>query len=196
MEPQGEGSGTMQSVVNRSIESGKFIEKKQSEATGGVSKPRHLPSGDKRPVKQTSSCPPGRAHSVSVGPWSLEWVNRHKSHVKCDVRPLETRGKHPTPSGVPRVLNKKGSGYIRHCAQNLKQIVRLSEKDRKEVLHALRKSHRRHKRILEVTKDNVNANECSSQSGSHASVNNDWTNWLVLHGCDKVMLGGLIRWWD
>jgi hypothetical protein len=26
----------------------------------------------------------------------------------------------------------------------------------------------------------------SSQSGSQNTVNNDWTNWLVLHGCDKV----------
>jgi len=41
-------------------------------ACRGVSKSCLLPNGVKRPNKRTSSCPPGRAHSTSAGPWSLE----------------------------------------------------------------------------------------------------------------------------
>jgi hypothetical protein len=35
-------------------------------------------------------------------------------------------------------------------------------------------------------KDKALGNESSSQTGSQASVNNDWTHWLVLQGTDKV----------
>jgi len=94
--------------------------------------------------------------------------------------------KNSNPSDAHRTLKKKGSGHLRHCAQNLMRIARLSEKDRREVLHALRKTHNRRKVILEGSKDKVNIIKTSSQSGSQASVNNDWTNWLVLHGSDKA----------
>jgi hypothetical protein len=68
----------------------------------------------------------------------------------------------------------------------LKRIARLSDKDRKDVLRALRKTNRRRKGISKELKDKALGNESSSQTGSQASVNNDWTHWLVLHGSDKV----------
>lgn len=48
-------------------------------------------------------------------------------------------------SGTTRVTKKRGGGYLRHCAKNLKRIARLSDEDRKEVLRVLRKTHRRRK---------------------------------------------------
>jgi hypothetical protein len=69
----------------------------------------------------------------------------------------------------------------------LKRIARLSADDRKEVLRALRKTHRRHKEVPAASKDKVTLSDNSSVNGSQSSVNNDWTNWLVLHGSSKVM---------
>jgi len=64
----------------------------------------------------------------------------------------------------------------------------LSDKNRKDVLRALRKTHRRRKGISKEVKEKATSTESSSQTGSQALVNNDWTNWLVLHGSDKAML--------
>lgn len=36
-------------------------------------------AGEKRVVKRTSSCPPGRVRSTQYGPWSLEWVDDIKN---------------------------------------------------------------------------------------------------------------------
>jgi hypothetical protein len=40
----------------------------------------------------------------------------------------------------------------------------------------------------EASNDKVNVIDNSSVNGSQSSVNNDWTNWLVWHGCNKTML--------
>jgi len=155
---------------------------------GSDPRPRHASCDGKRPAKHTSSCSPGRAHSTSAGPWSLERVNRRKCDFKDVDRPSNINGSKTNSTRVPRVSKKKGSWYLRHCAQNLKRIARLSEKDHKEVLRALQRTHRRRKGVFEVVKDKVTVNESSSLSGSQASVNNDWTHWLVLHGSDKAKL--------
>jgi hypothetical protein len=146
------------------------------------SQSRHVVSGEKRPVKRTLSCPPGHAHSVSTGPWSIEWANRHKCASSGAVRPLSTERSDPTSSGVSKTHKMKGNGYICHCAQNLKRIARLSDKDRREVLRALRKG------VTELSKDKVTYSATSPISGSQALVNNnDWTNWLVVHGNEQVL---------
>jgi len=72
---------------------------------------------------------------------------------------FEARGHRSNTSSTSRVLKKKGSGYIQHCARNLKCIARLSEKDRKEVLRALRKSHIQRKQGSDVSKNKVNVVE-------------------------------------
>jgi hypothetical protein len=156
------------------------------EAEGAHSN-RHSLCGVKRKLQRTSSCPPGRVHSVSAGPWSLEWARRHSDVVIGKaMQPAPSRNKKQT-SGGSKVLRRKGSGYLRHCASNLKRIPRLSVDDRKEVLRALRKTHRRHKAVQAASKDKVNLSDNSSVNGSQSSVNNDWTNWLVLHGSSKVL---------
>ena len=70
-------------------------------------------------------------------------------------------------------LRKKGRGYLRHCSQKLKRIARLSDEDRKQVLRALRKTHRRRKMSSGVSKDKVTSFETSSGNDSQNSVNND-----------------------
>jgi len=154
---------------------------------GDIANSRQPRNGNIKKAQQTSSCPPGRVHMVSAGPWSLEWVQRHKDVVIGDASNKVPNGTFKSTSGAHRVIRKKGSGYLRHCAQNLKRIVRLSDEDRKQVLRALRKTHRRCKVASGASKDKLISNDSSFVNGSQNSVNNDWTNWLVLHGNDKVL---------
>ena len=154
---------------------------------GDTSKSRQSRSGEKKRVQRTSSCPSGRVHIVTAGPWSLKWANRHKDAVLGDASQTVSNGNKKSVSGSDRVTRKKGSGYLRHCAQNLKRIARLSDEDRKQVLRALHKTHRRRKVVQGASFDKVISNDTSSVNGSQSSVNNDWTNWLVLHGCGKAL---------
>jgi hypothetical protein len=48
---------------------------------GGYAKIRQTRSGTKSRAQRTTSCPPGKVHSGSAGPWSLEWAHRHKEVV-------------------------------------------------------------------------------------------------------------------
>ena len=41
--------------------------------------------------------------------------------------------------------------------------------------------------VSDTSKEKVISNDSSSLNGSQAFVNNDWMNWLVLHGSDKAM---------
>ena len=70
---------------------------------------------------------------------------------------------------------------MRHGAQNIKRIARLSERDRKAVLRAFRRSTK-----SDVFKPKGKSNDVSSNNESQSSVNNDWMNWLVLHGNEKA----------
>lgn len=153
----------------------------------GISFNCHHRSGIQRNVKQTSSCPPGRVHSLSAGPWSLEWVRRHQQVVAGDSKQRFNLVDKKSNSITNRVTRRKGSGVLRHCAHKLKRIAQLSEEDRKEVLRALRKTNRRRKVHSVCSKDKEISNDSSSVNGSQSSVNNDWMNWLVLHGNSKVM---------
>ena len=154
-------------------------------ASGGNVDPqfRNASIDDKIVVKRASSCPPGRDAS---GPWSLEWVKSHKS-VSMGA-PFKPKHKVASrSSGVQRGTKKKGGGYLRHCALNLKRIARLSDKDRREVLRALRRTSNHRKAGRGESKAKATWKEASSNGTSQTSVNNDWTNWLVLHGNDKVL---------
>lgn len=183
--PQGAISGLVPTVLNKSIQHDDSIVNKQPETVGN-DRSRKLLCGDRRSSKRTTSCPPGRTYFEAAGPWSLEWINRDKNNVLVHPLQSEPRGHHSSSSGAPRVIKKKGGNKLRHCARNLKRIARLSKKDQKDVLCALQKTHRRRRPDPEVSKDKVNGVENSSQSGSQASINNDWKNWLVLHGSDQA----------
>jgi len=140
---------------------------------------------DKKVVRRTSSCPPGRDGATSSGPWSLEWTKTHKSVSMGAAPKLKTKvSVHST--GVKRVTKRKGGDYLRHCALNLKRIARLSDSDRREVLRALRRTSRQRKAVSGAPKARVYSQTISSKSTSQTSVNKEWNNWLVLHGNDKV----------
>lgn len=153
----------------------------------------------KRKKHCTSSCPPGRVHAVSAGPWSWEWARQHKELVIGDAAPTEISGNNNQNSGANKVTRKKGSCSFRHCAINLKRIARLSKEDRKVVLRALRKKKRRHKVLSATHVNQVTLPDSSSVNDSQSSVNNDWSNWLVLHGNSKALsddvrgMGKLVR---
>jgi len=140
---------------------------------------------DKKVIRRTSSCPPGREGATASGPWSLEWTKRHKSVSMGAAPKLKT--KVPVHStSVKRVTKRKGGGYLRHCALNLKCIARLSDCDRREVLRALRRTSRQRKAGSGAPKVQVHSQTVSSKGTSQTSVNKEWNNWLVLHGNDKV----------
>ena len=90
-------------------------------------------------VQRASSCSPGRGRATSSGPWSLEWVHRVKSSSTGGAS-KSNNGFPGKSAGVQRAAKKKGGGYLRHGAQSLKRIARLSESDRREVLRVLRRT--------------------------------------------------------
>ena len=141
---------------------------------------------ERRMAKRTSSCPPPRARPEVQGPWSLEWATRNK-RVESEYRMRSClKGTDKITSKMPsRALKKKGSGHLRHCAQNLKRIARLSNKDRQEVLRALRRTSKQRRKASNGYKAQVTLSE--SNSASPSSVNNDWKHWLVLHGDEKTV---------
>jgi len=96
---------------------------------------------EKQIVKRMTSCPPCSVRSSATGPWSLDWVNKHKTTASGG--PLLPKPKVTiisTSKNASRIKRKKGNGSLRHCAQSLKRIARLSDKDRKEVLRVLQRN--------------------------------------------------------
>ena len=56
-----------------------FIVNEPAGEHGGIGNAKiFLNEVKKKGVKRTTSCPPGRGRSLKAGPWSLEWVSRHK----------------------------------------------------------------------------------------------------------------------
>jgi len=147
---------------------------------------RKLLFDDKKVVKRTASCPPGRDSATSSGPWSLEWVNSRKS-VSLGAASKPKNKVTGRTWGVHKITKKKGGGYLRHSALNLRCIARLSDSDRREVLRALRRTTKHRREGSGASKAKDTSKVASSNSTSQTSMNNDWSNWLVLHGNDKVL---------
>lgn len=157
-------------------------------AAGCSSKAREVLSAPKRVVKRTLSCPPVRDRSIHAGPWSLDWVKRKNLvDASANISSNSSTINKSDSSGVQKISKTKGGGYLRHCALSLKRIARLPDKDRKEVLRALQRAVKKRRLASDVSKSKVISNEGSAQSNSQTSVNNDWSNWLVLHGNKKVV---------
>ena len=132
---------------------------------------------------QHKVAPTNVSNTQKSGHVSLNDVELGDDSIKAPNAPTKSRSRTRSHGA----LRKKGRGSLRHCAQNLKRIARLSDEDRKQVLRALHKTHRRRKLSSGASKDKVPSFEISSGNDSQQSVNNDWTNWLVLHGNDKVL---------
>ncbi|AET02659.2 DUF4283 domain protein [Medicago truncatula] len=158
----------------------------------------HVPSVDvlteakvKRRKSRASSCPPRAARSVESGPWSLEWLSEHhhgdagvissaRKKVRKVVRPI-------FQSDICANKRKKVNGVLRHSVISLKKVAQLPSKDRSTVLHILKSKSRklqgsdRLKKVVKVVSSGV-----SEGSSSSRSVNNDWVNWVAVHGNEKV----------
>jgi hypothetical protein len=169
-----------------------------NKAGGDVLPPKGCPIASRSYVKDQ--------WSLGSGPWSVDWLrNIQKGGVgliSSKTKQLRMVGKESSrkcASQRRKGTKKKAGGALRHPMVTLKKVARLPSKDREEVMKALRGSkamkelnkkitsrkRQREKvlRSLEATTHNSN-----SQSASVTSVNNDWTNWVVLrgHGESKV----------
>jgi hypothetical protein len=96
-----------------------------------------------------------------------------------------------------KVTKKKVGGVLRHPVLTLKKVARLPSKDREEVMKVLRGSktmkamnqkisNRRRQRENILRSLETTTHTSTSQSGSVASVNNDWKNWVVLRGNEET----------
>ena len=154
--------------------------------TVGKNRSRELLKTEKRNVLCASSCPPTRARLTSSGPWSLDWVNKQK-RLKGGgpILSIPTEKANFASKNAPRLTRKKGNDSLRHCAQSLKCIARLSDKDRKEVLRVLQRSERKRNTVTDGFKLKGISSVVSASNESQTSVNNDWGHWLLLHGNEK-----------
>ena len=164
-----------------------FVNNEPTDAHGGLGNAqKFLNEVNKKGVKRTTSCPPGRGRSLKTGPWSLEWVNRNKG---ADAGGAATISYAPISSSVRVPIaskKKKGGGYLRNGAKSLKRIGRMSDKDRREILRALQRNAKKRRRVSTGSKVNVTPSDGVSSGASQSFVNNDWENWLVLHGNKKI----------
>ena len=152
----------------------------------GDRKDRKLLFNDKKGVKRSASCPPGRDRATSSGPWSLEWVKSRKN-ASLGAASKPNNKVSVSTSGAHGVTKKKGGGYLRHSALTLRRFARLSDSDIRAVLRALRRNSKHRKVGSRASKAKDTSKVASTTSTSQTSVNNDWNNWLVLHGNDKVL---------
>ena len=117
----------------------------------------------------------------------MEWVNSQKrdGDVGTSSKNKKVQNVSATTSG-PKVTREKGVGYLRHTTQSMRRIARLPAKDREEVLRALKRNVKRRTGALVISHTKVSNAGSSAPSDSHVLVNNEWSNWLTLHGSNKV----------
>lgn len=181
-----EGASCSSSIPLMTVQKPKFVEHKASSysvqineinmegeqqevmADGRLS--RDVSRGDCKISKRTTSCPPGRVHAVTSGPWSLKWISRQKNADKITFNKNNS-------ADISRGGKKKGGGVLSHNAQSLKRIVCLPAKDRNEILRALQKTFKKRRGLAAASKNKVTSVDSVPQSsGSQVSVNNDWVN--------------------
>jgi hypothetical protein len=144
------------------------------------------------PSKRSKSCPPGVTRSVVSGPWSLEWLHDH-NHGGAGVifstkkRPKGVERSGPSQGHKAALEHKKRKvdGSFRHSS--LKKVARLPCRDRKEVLKNLKRNVRRRSGRNRINRScTVKSTGPSEEAPSSASINNDWQNWVVMHGSEKM----------
>jgi hypothetical protein len=82
--------------------------------------------------------------------------------------------------------SRKVGGFLRHPVHSLKKIARLPSKDRGEVLKALGKCVRR--RRGGERSDPTSCRAASEESSASRTGNNDWTNWVAVHGNEQMVV--------
>jgi hypothetical protein len=125
------------------------------------------------------SCPPTANRHALPGPWSWEWLHDHNDGAAGVIFSASKKAKHggDQKGGYPGMNHKKAGGVLRHRVHSLKKIARLPTKDRGEVLKVLGKCARRRKGADHAA---------STESSASGSTNNDWKNWVTVHGNDQM----------
>jgi len=140
--------------------------------------------------KGTNSCPSRRPCSTTSGPWSLKWIgdkNIGNAGVifssRKNIKRKDSSVKHHN------VTKKKADTVVRHPVVNFKRVARMPIKERKVVLKEL-KHQRRQRRLRMFSGGGKSTGEAETNSSdtSQISVNNDWQNWVVLHGDKEVVV--------
>jgi hypothetical protein len=143
--------------------------------------------------QRARSCPPGAKDPSFSGPWSRAWL-QGKSQGEAWVGGSLKKGaqQQGRPGGERRQEEHEGSkkrkmgGLLPHSVFSLKRIVRLSGRDRKEVLRILQKNARRDKgRGADRSQREAVSKASAVADTSSASVNNDWHNWMAMQGSAK-----------
>ncbi|KAK2421300.1 heterogeneous nuclear ribonucleoprotein A0 [Trifolium repens] len=150
----------------------------EGDGTGGRSHPR---------CSRATSCPPSEDREALSGPWSWEWLRDHNHEGAGVIFSASKRARMRDPSrggqkraGHPDTNNMKaGGGVLRHPVHSLKKIARLPTKDRGEALKALGRCVRRRRAGPQAN---------NSDSASSETSDNDWRNWVAVHGNDQVAM--------
>lgn len=126
-------------------------------------------------------------------PWSLEWVSQlPANHVGKNIPihhdvgdvAVSTKEKDLVVNVAPKVVNKKKKrAFVKQSVGFMKKVARMSELDRKQILHILKKQ-KRHIKVRKGKNHSKEAGTSTSESSknSNSSINHDWENWVILHG--------------
>ncbi|XP_045791437.1 uncharacterized protein LOC123886142 [Trifolium pratense] len=144
--------------------------------------------------KRTNSCPPEVRRSVLSGPWSLEWLQDQNFGDAGVIFSASKKNRKESPHGssLKRKVDqdprrRKAGGVLRHPVHSLKKVARLPSKERCEVLKALKKKVRRRRGGDGLNRScSMSCHVPSGDTVSSGSVNNDWTNWVAVHGNDQM----------
>jgi hypothetical protein len=109
--------------------------------------------------------------------------------------PKKDRLRESRQRGEHRVANKrKATGPLCHALFSLKQIARLPDKDRREVLRILHKNTRRAQGRRDVHSSREGDLKASDGvSTSSGSVNNDWKHWVAMQGDEKKVVEDVVE---
>lgn len=184
----GQASGVNDSVLN--------VEE-VSDVGQGAKPGSEVDVGSKQKLRHTraASCPPRTGRPVGSGPWSLEWLDdQHHSEAgvvsssrKVGKKGARHSGYRPSGDGVAPSRKNVG-GLLRHSVLSLKKVVRLPDKDRAAVMKILKRKGRKYQGSTKLKRAvNMISTESSEDISSSSSSNNDWHNWVIVHGSEKVL---------
>jgi hypothetical protein len=144
---------------------------------------------------RAKSCPPTEERQAWPGPWSWEWLRDHNHEEAGVIFSASKRAKKGDANegrhrrvGHSIATSRKDEGVLRHPVHSLKKIARLPNKDRGEALKALGRCVRRRRAGDQTTgSDPISGHTTSDVSSATGTDDNDWKNWVALHGNDQVV---------
>ena len=132
-------------------------------------------------------------------PWSLDWLSQLSARDVGNVPSLQLDANdvvvpfvatEPAVQALPKVVkNKKKCAIVKKSVGFMKKVARMSEHDWKQILHVLKKQERCKKaRKGKHHSKEAGTSTFESSKNSNSSVNNDWENWVILHGKSQMVV--------